>query len=418
MTSNISVYIIKVVKEAEMMQIIAKVLPASRKKLLISTLGIMALVLFTSWVIFEATKVEVVFADNGEELSVKTHTSTVGELMEELNIAVNEHDAISHDINSPIKNGMVIDYTTAKEIIVTINDEKKPYHTTAATVGDFFKEEGLSFSAHDSISHTSTDAIEDGLNLTIDTAFEVTIHDGKEEKKVWTTGGKVADVLKANQIHYKASDKVEPSLTTEVAENTPITIVHVEKKTEKVEEKIAFKTEERKDGSLEKGKEKVISEGKEGRISKEYEITMENGKEVHRELLNEEVVAESENKIVAIGTKEAKQRTSTPSNSSKNTSTSGKELYVSASAYTAKCNGCSGYTSTGINLNANPNKKVIAVDPNVIPLGSKVWVEGYGTAIAADTGGSIKGKRIDVHFPTKQAAYSFGRKTVKVKIID
>ena len=50
----------------------------------------------------------------------------------------------------------------------------------------------------------------------------------------------------------------------------------------------------------------------------------------------------------------------------------------------------------GHDLTANPNMKMIAVDPKVIPLGSKVWVEGYGEAIAGDTGGAIKGNRIDI----------------------
>ncbi len=67
-------------------------------------------------------------------------------------------------------------------------------------------------------------------------------------------------------------------------------------------------------------------------------------------------------------------------------------------------------------MRANPNLKVIAVDPNVIPLGSKVWVEGYGYAIAGDTGGAIKGKKIDLHVPTKTAAYNFGRRQVKIKV--
>ena len=58
------------------------------------------------------------------------------------------------------------------------------------------------------------------------------------------------------------------------------------------------------------------------------------------------------------------------------------------------------YTATGINLRSNPNLKVIAVDPSVIPLGSKVWVEGYGYAVAGDTGGAIKGNKIDLFMPT------------------
>ncbi|MFC5604487.1 3D domain-containing protein [Sporosarcina koreensis] len=93
-----------------------------------------------------------------------------------------------------------------------------------------------------------------------------------------------------------------------------------------------------------------------------------------------------------------------------------KEITVSASAYTANCNGCSGITSTGINLKRNPDAKVIAVDPSIIPLGTKVYVEGYGYAIAGDTGSAIKGNKIDVFFPSKSEAYKWGRKQVKIKI--
>ena len=61
--------------------------------------------------------------------------------------------------------------------------------------------------------------------------------------------------------------------------------------------------------------------------------------------------------------------------------------------------------------------KVIAVDPNVIPLGTKVWVEGYGNAVAADTGGAIKGNKIDVLVPTTSKAKSWGRKKVRIKVL-
>jgi 3D (Asp-Asp-Asp) domain-containing protein len=97
---------------------------------------------------------------------------------------------------------------------------------------------------------------------------------------------------------------------------------------------------------------------------------------------------------------------------------SSKEIIVEATAYTASCEGCSGITATGINLLENPNQKVISVDPSVIPLGSKVYVEGYGEAIAGDTGGAIKGNKIDIFIPTKQEAINFGRQQVKVTILN
>ncbi|NEU30570.1 LysM peptidoglycan-binding domain-containing protein [bacterium LRH843] len=98
--------------------------------------------------------------------------------------------------------------------------------------------------------------------------------------------------------------------------------------------------------------------------------------------------------------------------------TSSKEMTMKATAYTASCEGCSGITATGINLKENPNAKVISVDPSVIPLGSKVYVEGYGEAIAGDTGGAIKGNKIDVFIPSKQDAINFGVKQLKVTILD
>jgi 3D (Asp-Asp-Asp) domain-containing protein len=94
-----------------------------------------------------------------------------------------------------------------------------------------------------------------------------------------------------------------------------------------------------------------------------------------------------------------------------------KTLYVESTAYTANCSGCSGVTATGINLNTHPDSKVIAVDPDVIPLGSTVWVEGYGYAVAGDTGGAIDGNRIDVFFSSHSDAINWGRKEVKIKVM-
>jgi len=101
----------------------------------------------------------------------------------------------------------------------------------------------------------------------------------------------------------------------------------------------------------------------------------------------------------------------------------GRELTVEATAYTAHPSENGGtyggrvLTAMGHDLTANPNMKMIAVDPKVIPLGSKVWVEGYGEAIAGDTGGAIKGNRIDVLLGSDSASQKWGRKTVKVKIL-
>lgn len=136
------------------------------------------------------------------------------------------------------------------------------------------------------------------------------------------------------------------------------------------------------------------------------------------------------NQVLQVGGQAAAQaKPSTPSTSVPSTSTPApapaqesksvsKEITVEATAYTAYCAGCSGITATGIDLRSNPNRKVIAVDPRVIPLGSRVYVEGYGEAIAGDTGGAIKGTRVDLFMASQSSALNWGRKTVKLQILD
>ncbi|MEY9980170.1 3D domain-containing protein [Lysinibacillus sp. RC79] len=127
----------------------------------------------------------------------------------------------------------------------------------------------------------------------------------------------------------------------------------------------------------------------------------------------------SESKTNKVATTSSKKKVTTSStNSVSAPANAGKTLTMRATAYTAYCEGCSGITANGTDIRSNPNLKVIAVDPRVIPLGSRVWVEGYGEAIAADTGGAIKGNKIDVFIPTEGQARQWGVKHVTVKILN
>ncbi|MGX7195119.1 3D domain-containing protein [Enterococcus olivae] len=101
------------------------------------------------------------------------------------------------------------------------------------------------------------------------------------------------------------------------------------------------------------------------------------------------------------------------------TNYSGRTLTMESTAYSsdpADALGGGTVTATGQNLLENP--MAVAVDPNVIPLGTRLYVEGYGEAIASDTGGAIKGNIVDVHFPTYEECINWGRRTVQVTILD
>ncbi|MFC6464220.1 3D domain-containing protein [Marinilactibacillus sp. GCM10026970] len=98
------------------------------------------------------------------------------------------------------------------------------------------------------------------------------------------------------------------------------------------------------------------------------------------------------------------------------TSSNGRTVQVSATGYSTQQANLSTHTATGIDLRVNP--RVIAVDPSVIPLGSTVEIPGKGIYIAGDTGGAIKGNKIDIHFSTVSEAFAWGRKNITVKILN
>ena len=387
-----------------------------KNKFVLSATSLIVLGSGSAYGTYELTKESVSLTINGKEEIVRTHANTVNDLLEEYEIDIRQEDELSHDTKNKIKDDMKITYKAAKPIKVAMGDERRTIWTTADTVKELIQQEDIDVTEHDRIEPALDTVIKNDLSLTIDKAFQITLNVGEEEKQhVWTTSTTVADFLKNQDVQLNELDKVEPALTDELTEKSNVTVTRIEKVTDVVEEPIAFNVVEKKDDNIEKGVQKVINSGKEGKQEKHYEVTIENGQEVTRKLLKTETVQKSEDRVVALGTKVVQTSTTVASRGNDSVS---KEFYVNSTAYTANCNGCSGTTATGVNLKANPNAKVIAVDPNVIPLGTKVYVEGYGYAVAADTGSAIKGNKIDVFLSSKSAAYRWGSKRVKIKILE
>jgi uncharacterized protein YabE (DUF348 family) len=382
----------------------------SKKKWAVISASFVAFATTLGVLTFEGTKETVALTLDGEKKIVKTHADTIQELFDELDISLRSEDYVSQKLDTKVKDNLKIVWKPAKQVEMVIDNEKKTIWTTANTVAEVLTEQEIALKEFDEVDPKPEEAIKSNMSIAIQKAFQLTLNNGGTKNKVWTTSTTVADFLAGQGITLQPLDRVEPTLDASVKENAVINVVRIEKVTDVVEEPINFAVVTRKDAKLQKGKEKVVSNGQKGLLTKEYEVILENGKEVSRKLVSEKKVREKKDQIVAVGTKVIQKQVS------RGTST-GVEYYVTSTAYTANCNGCSGRTATGINLHQNPNIKVIAVDPSVIPLGTKVYVEGYGYAVAADTGSAIKGNKIDVFFPTKSQAYRWGNRTVKIKIL-
>ncbi len=233
---------------------------------------------------------------------------------------------------------------------------------------------------------------------------------------------KTQKVTKAKEtIKPKEEEKVQE--VVKVQEEAKVQEVAKPKEEEKVQEVVKPKEEEKVQEVVKaKEEEKAQEEAK----AKEEEKAREIAKAKEEAKAQEIAKAKEEAKAreIAKAKEEAKAREAIKAKeeSKNNTQSAKRELTVVATAYTADPseNGTYGgrvLTAMGHDLTANPNMRIIAVDPKVIPLGSKVWVEGYGEAIAGDTGSAIKGNRIDVLMGSKSKAMNWGRQTVKVKIL-
>ncbi|TQR18209.1 G5 and 3D domain-containing protein [Psychrobacillus vulpis] len=387
------------------------------KQTIVTIASLLLFLAVVSFVLFEGTKKTVALTVNGEQQEILTHANTVGELLEQNNIVVADEDFLQPSVNTSINNNLVIEWEQARQVEVTVDGEIQTITTTDDLVSEVLAKANVQINEQDAITPAADAEVGPDNKIAVERAYEVTLLDGNEEKKVWSTSTTVADFLKQHNIQMNEFDRVERKMDELVLPNSVIQIVRVEKVTDVVEEETNFAVETKKDNSLLKGQEKVVQAGEKGTVSRTYEVLKENGKEVSRNVISEKITKEPTKKVVAVGTKIVTASVSRGERAATAPS-GGSEFYVTATAYTAQCNGCTGVTATGINLKSNPDVKVVAVDPSVIPLGSKVWVEGYGYAVAGDTGGAIKGNKIDLFMPSKSKAYNFGRKKVRIKVLN
>ncbi|WP_445492817.1 ubiquitin-like domain-containing protein [Niallia sp. 03133] len=384
----------------------------SRKKWAIIIASFIVFASTFGFLIYETSKKTVALTLDGEEKVIQTHSSTIQEIFDDLDITVHSEDYVFPSLDTKIKDDIKVVWKQAKQVEFRKDDEKKTVWTTADNVEKFLKEQKVSLNEHDQINQDKKNRIENDMEIVVHTAFPLTLVDAGKKRQLWSTSTTVADFLTQQGISLTKLDRVEPDLNEKVKETDVVNITRIEKVTDVVEQPINYAVVTQKDDTLKHGAEKIVTEGKEGLVSKKFEITLKNGKEVSRKLLSEEKIKDKQDKVIAVGTKAEVIQVA-----SRGSESAGTDMYVNSTAYTASCNGCSGYTATGINLKANPNAKVIAVDPNYIPLGTKVYVDGYGYAVAADTGSAIKGKKIDVFFSTKAEAYRWGAKPVRIKVI-
>lgn len=314
-------------------------------------------------------------------------------------------------------------FTYAAQNTVTIADTGRApiqIKTEDTNVGKILSKQGIVLNQGDELNYALSDEIRDDAVIKIYRSSTVFVSYMGETKTVATAKTKVADVLQELGITVDDNDQVEPATDTPVSEGLAIRVVVNDSHTVTVQEDIAYQTQERENKNLASGERRVAQNGQNGVVEYEYNIQYQDGKEISRELIRETRLSDPVEEIVEYGPEDVWQLGAVPASRPSRYS---RVQRFQATAYDASPadNGIwAGKTSTGMPLVYG----VVAVDPRVIPYGTKMYIESvdgqyvYGYAIAGDCGGAIKGNRVDLFFPSRSTCNQFGRRDVNIYFLD
>ncbi|MHB1457667.1 MAG: 3D domain-containing protein [Armatimonadota bacterium] len=239
-------------------------------------------------------------------------------------------------------------------------------------------------------------------------AAKVTVYADGSEWEYVTCRQTVKDVLKETGISLESKDRVMPKLSSRVKPGAKIKVIRIKEEIITKSIPIPYKTITKFDNGSSIQPKTIVRKGEAGAKTVKMVVVYKDGVKCLAKTLSSKVVKAPVNEIVAI------------SKSRFLASRAGMRLpsmRMKASAYDPGPRSC-GPRATGRTANGTKaGYGVVAVDPRVIPLGTKLYVEGYGFCIAADTGGAIKGNRIDLCYETYREAKNYGRRTVTVYII-
>jgi uncharacterized protein YabE (DUF348 family) len=306
---------------------------------------------------------------------------------------------------------LVLRAVAIKNVSICIDgSEPMVVSTGAFRVGTALTRAGVTLFEGDVVTPSLQTRLREGHVIMVQRAFPVQVVVDGQQLGLRTTGASVHELLQLAGVVVGEDDKVTPPLATPVMAEGQIQVIRVTYQYTTVDEVIRFRTTRRADPGMDVGTTRVVRQGKDGTLRRKLKLTYEDGELVSRTTVGTEVIVAAVDSIINVGSRPIPHTVRT---------SSGKLLqYTSvktllATAYTPKDGAGHGITFTGVKA----TRVIVAVDPKVIPLGTRLYIPGYGEAVAADTGGAIRGLRIDLCMETRREALQFGRRTVKAYIL-
>ncbi|NLW56093.1 MAG: DUF348 domain-containing protein [Firmicutes bacterium] len=303
---------------------------------------------------------------------------------------------------------------TVNRVELLVDGGKISLTTTASTVEQVLKVAGLTLQPGDEVTPGLKEKIRGEETIEVLRGVNLSIVVDGEEITTRMPPVKVEEALARTGVELGENDRVSLPLGETVWEGLRLKITRVTSEELTVQYKIAPKVSYINDPNLDKGKQRTVQKGEPGVLERKYTVVYEDGEEIKRTKTGEKVIKPAVKQVIARGTRPV-VKTLTVARGITIRYTEMK--IMEATAYDPGPESCGiyadGYTYTG----KKATYGIAAVDPKVIPLGTKLYVEGYGFADAEDIGSAIKNNRIDLCFDTQREAILFGRKKVKVYIL-
>jgi uncharacterized protein YabE (DUF348 family) len=334
-----------------------------------------------------------------QTITIETHATAIEKVLKEARVSLGPSDElrVEGDLAASSDGEMAhLLVTRAKPFVINEDGHQQTYHTTARTVGEALRRADITVHLADRVSPGLGNRLVSDMNVRIERSTPIQVVVDGRTLRTRTHREQVGQVLADLKIVLAGQDYTSPTMTAPLGDNDTIQVVRVRERFVIEEEPIPFESIWQPDPDLEIDNEHLIQEGAPGTLQRRVRIRYENDTEVERIVENEYVAVSPTTRIQGYGTKIVVRTLQTPSGPVEYW----RVFRMLATSYSAGTAGTSpsspwyGRTATGMKMRHG----IVAVDPGVVPLRTEVYVPGYGVGYAGDTGGAIKGYRIDLGY--------------------
>ncbi len=405
---------------------------------------------------YQATLTPVTLVVDGAVREVRTHQPTVELLLADLGVALRVEDRLMPALATPLEAGLMVTIARARPVVINVDgieriryvhDEnpadllaregvvlglydtfqvrppllgdpdgtrmrlvvrraapvvleegalQTEFYTDATTVGEALLQSGIALYRADRVYPDPATPIQSGMHIRLERSVPVSVHLDGHLLRTRTHRNRVGEVLADLGILLTGQDYTSPSFETTLGDGLEIQVVRVSESILVEQSPIPFDTIWQADPMMELDTQGMLQEGAPGVLERRIRLRYENGQVVERKVEGESVVLAAANRVMGYGTMVVLRPLATESGVVEYW----RKFRMLATSYSASTAGVSpsnphyGFTATGIRMRDG----IVAVDPRIISLGTNVYVPGYGLGLAADTGGAIKGKRIDLGY--------------------